>query len=66
MTRDQWCTVFVNYLVLRTEREVPAKLAKTIAASEWPTHSKVDPEVAAKAWVARRAASLKSGAPHRK
>ena len=57
MTRDEWCTRFVNFLVLRGDREVPLKLAKTIAGSEWPAHSAVDPEVAAKAWFARRAAS---------
>jgi hypothetical protein len=55
MTRDEWCVQFLNYLVLRTDGEVPLRLARTIAANEWPTHSAVDPRVAAKAWFARRA-----------
>jgi len=55
MTRDEWCVQFINYLVLRGDREVPIKLARTIAAAEWPTHSTLDPEVAARAWFARRA-----------
>jgi hypothetical protein len=27
MTRDEWCTKFVNYLVVRTDREVSEKFA---------------------------------------
>jgi hypothetical protein len=57
MTRDQWCTEFMNYLVVGTDRELPRRLAIKIAATEWPTQSAVDRKVAAKAWFARRAAS---------
>jgi hypothetical protein len=35
MTRDQWCIEFVNYLVLRGDREVPLKLASPDISRIW-------------------------------
>lgn len=53
MTKDDWIIEFVNALVLRYARHLPPRVARTIAATQWPQQQDIAPDLAAKRWVVK-------------
>ena len=59
-TRDGWIAEFVTVLTTELRPDVGLKFTRAIAVQQYVQHSALDPEAAAKRWVAQSAKPKRS------